>query len=231
MIIAIHQPNFFPWLGYFKKIQESNKFVFLDDVAYPKSSKSMGSYVNRVKFLIQKTPKWISCPVIREHGVQLIKHIRINHLKLWQKNILESIEHDYNKADHFEENWDWIKLLVYFETEFLCDYNINAIQKITDKIGLKTCFLKQSDMNTQKASTELLIEIIKKENGTSYLYGKGAQNYQNDEYFKENNILLIPSDFFLPEYSQQQSNYFPGLSILDAIFYCGVAHTRKLLSK
>jgi hypothetical protein len=229
MIIAIHQPNFFPWMGYFKKVQGSDKFVFLDRVAYPKSGKSMGSYVNRVKLLIQRTPKWISCPVIREHGVQLINSVRINHSQSWQHRILEAIESNYKKADYFEENWDWIKLLVLFETEFLCEYNIKVIQDVAEKVGLKTSFSKQSDMNTQHSSTELLVEIIKKEKGTSYIYGKGAQNYQNDAYFKENNIQLISSDYPHPEYPQQKSEFSPGLSILDAIFYSGITNTKKML--
>jgi hypothetical protein len=71
-LCAIHQPNFFPWLGYFDKINRADVFVFLDQVAYPKSGSSMGSWCNRVKINIAGVASWISCPVVREHGPQSI---------------------------------------------------------------------------------------------------------------------------------------------------------------
>ena len=69
-VCAIHQPNFFPWLGYFEKIKRADVFVFLDHVHYPKSGNSMGSWTNRVKINISAHAKWISCPVVREHGIK-----------------------------------------------------------------------------------------------------------------------------------------------------------------
>ena len=41
MICAIHQPNFFPWLGYFEKIWRADVFIFLNQVDYEKSGHSM----------------------------------------------------------------------------------------------------------------------------------------------------------------------------------------------
>ena len=48
-VVAIHQPNFFPWLGYFDKILKSDEFVFFDDCQFPKKG---GAWCNRVKLLI-----------------------------------------------------------------------------------------------------------------------------------------------------------------------------------
>ncbi len=92
MICAIHQPNFFPWLGYFDKINRADVFVFLDDVAYPKSGSGMGSWCNRVKLSIQNQSKWVSCPVKRETGQQIIKNVVMAEGKIWREKFLKSLK-------------------------------------------------------------------------------------------------------------------------------------------
>ena len=52
-IVAIHQPNFFPWLGYFDKINKSDIFIFLDDVQFPKKG---GNWTNRVQLMVLEVP-------------------------------------------------------------------------------------------------------------------------------------------------------------------------------
>ena len=62
-VVAIHQPNYLPWLGYFAKISEADEFVFLDDVQYSKNS-----YTNRVKVLHADKPRWLTVPVSFRYG-------------------------------------------------------------------------------------------------------------------------------------------------------------------
>jgi hypothetical protein len=65
-LVTIHQPNFFPWLGYFDKIRQSDIFIFLDAVDYPRAgSGGMGSGVNRVRVAIQGEARWVTCPLRR----------------------------------------------------------------------------------------------------------------------------------------------------------------------
>ncbi len=48
-IVAIHQPNFFPWLGYFDKIARCDHFVLLDHVQFQKTG---GVWSNRVRMMV-----------------------------------------------------------------------------------------------------------------------------------------------------------------------------------
>ncbi len=231
MVVAIHQPNFFPWLGYFNKLARADIFVFLDDVAYPKSGHSMGSWCNRVKVLIQGRGAWIRIPVIREHGTQLIKDVKIDNRRDWRRIVLRTIENNYKKSSYFDENWEWLKKLINFEAETLSEYNIQNIMEIASRLGFSPKYVLQSEMHTENVSTDLLIEITKKVGADTYLCGGGAKGYQEDKKFHENRISLTYQGFEHPIYAQMKTTAFvPGLSIIDAFLHCGIAKTSRMLS-
>lgn len=72
-VVGIHQPNFFPWLGYFNKIAKSNKFVFLDNVDFPKTG--AGNLVNRVKILNNGNEKWLTMSINKVKSNTMIKDV------------------------------------------------------------------------------------------------------------------------------------------------------------
>jgi len=222
--VAIHQPNFFPWLGYFDKISKCDIFVFMDDVAYPKSGSSMGTWTNRVRLLVQGQLMWINCPVIREHGIQLIKNVKINNTNRWRVKLIKTISYNYGKSLYFNEMIDWITDMIEFDSGDLATYNINNIKEICKKIGIEKTFVRQSELkiDTDNNATDLLIGIVKAVGGNEYICGGGASGYQEDEKFGTANIKLSYQNFVHPEYRQNNSKEFnPGLSIIDYLMNCG----------
>jgi len=92
--VAIHQPNFFPWLGYFDKIIRSNVFVFLDEVQFPKKG---GSWSNRVKMLIAGEAKWVTASIERNYsGLRNINEMNFQ-ADNWRVKMLKSLRTNYNK--------------------------------------------------------------------------------------------------------------------------------------
>jgi len=222
--VAIHQPNFFPWLGYFDKIAKSDIFVFMDDVAYPKSGNSMGTWTNRVRLLVQGQPMWISCPVIREHGIQLIRNVKINNTNLWRDKLIKTISYNYRKSLHYNEMVDWITDMIEYDSDDLTTYNINSILTICKKFGIDKNFVRQSDLhiNTGNKGTDLLIDIVEAVGGNEYICGGGASGYQEDDKFETANIRLTYQNFMHPTYKQNNFEKFtPGLSIIDYLMNCG----------
>lgn len=229
-LAAIHQPTFFPWLGYFDKIFRSDVFVILDDVQYPKKG---GSWSNRVKILISSEPNWITVPIIRSfNGTRNINEIEIDNSKSWNSKLLKSIELNYKKAPYFDDIFPITEDLLANPGNVLAELNLKIIYKICSTIGLKTeHFVTASSIKTEGSSTDLLISIVNQTGCNAYMCGGGAVKYQEDEKFEKAGIKLIYQNFKHPVYKQFNTAEFrPGLSVIDVLMNCGAENTLKLIA-
>ena len=216
MIVAIHQPNFLPWIGYFYKMYKSDIFVFLDNVQFSKNS-----YQNRVKIKTSQGAQWLTLPVFHKFG-QLTKDVRINNNEKWKEKHLKTIELNYKKAPYFNQIYDLlVKVYTNNKWELMTDFNIELITAICNFLDIKTKTIRASSLNTSGSATELLIDIVKKVGGDIYLSGKGGMKYQNENRFKEENVTLIYTNFKHPVYPQLWGEFIEGLSIIDLLFNCG----------
>ncbi|GGE41591.1 hypothetical protein GCM10011391_20440 [Pullulanibacillus camelliae] len=224
--VGIHQPNFFPWLGYFHKMAASDTFILLDDVAIPKTG---GSYVNRVKMLVQGSPQWMTCPVVRETKGR-INAVKIDERKKWRQKLANTLTLNYKKTPFFEETMEWLEPLLFFPTEHLSELNSHAIQAIAELLEISCDIRFQSQIGSTKESTELLIDLVKKVGGHRYLSGMGGANYQNPERFTSSGLILAYQNFTSPAYPQYRNKQFvPGLSLLDSCFNIGLKATQQIV--
>ena len=226
VVVGIHQPNFFPWFGYFLKIARSDKFVFLDDAQISYSS----SYVNRTVLNFNSKVKWLTAPVQRIHGQNKIN--KTNYLDTnWRKKIINTLQMNYGNTPHYKENKEFINDLILYPSNLISDYNIHLITEICHVLNLSTPLYFSSAFAINKTSTERLIEIVKFVNGNIYLSGSGGDNYQDLNLFNKFDIELLYNEFEHPEYKQFKTNTFlSGLSILDMIFNLGIKSTASIIS-
>ncbi len=231
MICAIHQPNFFPWLGYFDKMHRSDKFVFLDQVSYPKSSKTMSTWGNRVAVNIMGEKKWIHCPLIREDGVQYFDKIKIDNTANWRDKVIKTLSLNYKKSDYFDEVFDYICELIRYDADELGQYNIHTITSLLKRLNIACVWERQSDLNTVNHSNELLIEIVRKEMCDQYMCGGGADGYQDVALFQKQKIEVIYQNYNPIPYKQCSENFVGGLSVIDALFCCGFEGTENLIKQ
>src|SRR3954466_6461256 len=124
-IAAIHQPNFFPWLGYFDKIARADVFVILDDVQHQKTG---SNWSNRVRLLISGEARWVTAPVERPaHGTVRLDEARWAQGP-WRDKLLRAIELNYRRAPFFAPVMDIVAPLVLDPQEVLAGYNISAVE-------------------------------------------------------------------------------------------------------
>lgn len=216
--VAIHQPNFIPWLGYFHKIAHSDVFVFLDDVEYTKNS-----FINRNRIKTPRGAQWLTIPVVYSgRSKQKICETQIFNPKKSIKKILSMLEMNYKKAQYFQEYFHPFKNIISKEFETLAELNIEINKWICDILNLNTEVQISSDLSIETDdATERLISICEYFNASSYLSGFGGSNYQEKEQFAAVKIELITSSFIQKEYDQLWGDYIPNLSVIDALFNIG----------
>lgn len=221
-VVAIHQPNFFPWLGYFDKIRRADIFILLDAVAYPRAgSGGMGSWCNRVRLAVQGEARWVTCPLRRAPLGTPIATTEIDDSQSWRAKLLRTLDVNYGKAPQFATCMTMLEPLIRAPESNLATFNIRAIEAIATHLGLSTTrFIRQSTLSYSGRATELLISLVKAVGGSTYLSGDGAAGYQRDELFAENDIGLLKQNFSLSPYGEP-SHFIPGLSVIDYLMRDG----------
>ena len=133
-VVSIHQPNFFPWLGFFNKIAESDTFILLDDVQFPKKG---GGWANLVKFLVNGEARWLTAPVDRRyHGTRQIREMYFDTGSNWRSKILKSIVTSYGRARYYREGIQLIEPLILNPEARIAEYNCKAIFTIAESVGI-----------------------------------------------------------------------------------------------
>lgn len=228
-IVAIHQPNFFPWLGYFNKLARADVFILMDNVQFPKTG---GTWINRVQILVNGKPSWITLPIVRAyHGTRLIYEMKIDNSIPWRAKFLKTIQSNYGRAPYFSSTYQMIATWVDLQTDSLSEFNVTVIKDLVQKLGLDVSkLLFGSSLTAEGNATQLLINMTKAIGGSAYLFGGGARGYQDDELFFREGVDLVDQNFEHPPYPQfNMQNFVPGLSIIDALMNCGIQGTCTLL--
>lgn len=216
MIVSIHQPYYFPWLGYFDKILKSDLFILLDDVQYEKNN-----FYNRNRIRIKDGWIWITVPVRYKYRIKL-DEIKIDNTKKWQKIHWKSIFFNYQKAPFFLEFRSFLEeIFLNKKWEKLIDLNIYTLLEILKLLEIDRKIVLSSNINVGGNSTEKIINLCKKVGADAYYSGVSGKKYLDISLFKENNIKLIFQEFHHPIYKQQYSGFIPNLSILDLLLNYG----------
>ena len=230
MLVAIHQPNFLPWLGYFDKLARADVFVLLDNVPLQRTG---STYTNRVEIATHGRRQLLTVPVVRSAATrQSIDAARIADTGPWRRKLRASIEQAYARAPAFSRIMPVIGQILDEPGDRLADFNIRAIRLIAGLIGLDVTKLRRAgDLDVAGTGTDRLIAIVKSVGGSTYLCGGGAGEYQEDAKFAAAGLQLRYQDFRHPTYPQVGTPAFiAGLSVVDALMNCGAEGTAKLLS-
>ena len=210
--ISIHQPGYLPWLGFFKKIESSDVFVFLDDVQYEKNG-----WQNRNKIRTSDGSIWLTVPIKSKLDLK-INEIRIDNNSTWKTKHRKSIEINYSKAKHFQELWPDFESIYELNHTSLLDLNIKLINFLMDKLEIKTKVCFSSDLEIKEKSSDRILAICKALKADKYLSGALGKNYLKINNFEKNGIIVELQNFQHPVYPQCYEPFIPNMSTIDLLF-------------
>lgn len=223
MIVAAHQPNFIPWLGYFDKMRRADLFISVDHVQMERQS-----FQNRVRIKTGSGDRWITVPVVQESRNERIMDKRIDNSRggrfRWSRKMFLTLRYAYQSAPHYRAYEPALAQI--FETRWdrLYDLNTRLIELCRDALGIRTPMLTSSSLNVQGSSSEMVLNMCRRTGADAYLAGRGASTrYLDLGAFERAGVRVIWQDFEHPRYRQHPAAgiFTTNLSALDLIFNCG----------
>ena len=223
-LISIRQPGYLPYLGFFKKIQSSDIFVYLDDVQYER-----GDWDNRNKIRTYEGSIWLTVPVLNKFG-QKLNEVNIANNQDWNKKHRLTIKTNYQKAPYFAKYWKKIDSILSKKWEKLIDLNLALIKYFNSELDLQTRTVKSSELQINSVGSQRLLDICKELGAKTYLSGEIGKNYLDEKIFRNEGIKVIYEKFKHPIYHQLHGEFIPNMSIVDLLFNEG-ENAREILLK
>jgi len=224
--IAIMQPTFMPWLGYFDLINSVDIFVFLDNVQLARRSWQVK---NKIKTTSGEL--FVTLPVKKDKSRddQFINNTFIATDLRWREKILKNIKMNYKKANYFDDVFPYFKEWISSDLP-ISEIHSKMIMKISNVLGIKDVkFIKSSSLNNISNNKETrLLDICKQFSAQVYLSPQGSSSYIEPaglyDNFKKQGVELFYHNYKPVDYHQLHGQFIPYLGIFDLLFNYGFNH-------
>jgi hypothetical protein len=227
--VALMQPTFLPWQGYFGLVAAADVFVLLDDFQFQRHSFHQR---NRIRSA-NGDETWISLPVGHPRDGEfptLGDAVPVVDAK-WRRRTRTTLEQSYGRATHFAAVRgpidDWV------DTTFtsVADMNIAFIQLVAGMLGFEPEWRRSSEIGSAGQRSERVLDLLQRVDARTYLCARGSYDYMaHDGLFPVDHIDVLFQDFEPVAYPQRRTDEFVShLSVLDALFEVGADETRRLV--
>lgn len=226
MVVAIMQPYFMPYIGYFQLINASDHFVYLDDVNFIKRG-----WINRNYLLKDGQRELFSIPLKKLSQNKYISQIEV-HNDGWQVQLLKKIHHLYSKAPQYPQVVPLLDTIVNSKADTIADLAINSLEKTLEYLGLDKETSRSSGIALPQGlkGADRLVAICTELGADRYINAMGGMELYSPEDFSRHGIVLQFLSADLPVYPQFAASFEPGLSIIDVLMFNGPADIRNMLS-
>jgi len=217
--IAINQPTYLPWMGYFDLIDQVDLFVILDNVQFVKQS---WQHRNRIK--TDQGLQWLTVPVVfRGRLGQLIKDVEIRDPEFARDHI-RAIELAYARAPFFSKYFPSLnQRLEELQRGLLLNLNLGLIHWALEILKIKTPLVQASTLRVHGKRTELLANICQEVGANEYISPLGSAGYllAEQDVLRRRGVDIWFQNYEHPQYRQVFAPFEPFASVIDLIFNRG----------
>jgi hypothetical protein len=226
MKLAIMQPYFFPYLGYFQLIHAVDKFIVYDNIQYTKKG-----WINRNYFLRNGEKVLFSIPLKKDSDFLNVVDRKISD-DFNQEKLLNQLREAYKNAPFFNQIFPTICDIFRYEQDNLFDFIFNSIKKICEILNIKTEIVISSHIKIDHSlkSEEKVIALCKYEKANFYINAIGGQTLYDSKTFSNEGITLQFIEMKPLSYSQKSTEFVPYLSIIDVLMNVGVEGVKEHLN-
>lgn len=226
MRLAIMQPYFFPYAGYFKLISSVDKLVFYDDVNFIK-----GGWINRNRLILGGSIKYFTIPLVNASPFRKINEIDAAPRETWLRAMREAIRHAYGKAPHYAA-----AMAIFDNATEGAGIGGMAKRSITltaQYLGLDCAFVDSSERyhNAHLSGQARVIDICRREGATAYINAPGGRALYDSAAFAAHGIDLHFVGGVPPAYARGTQPQVAGLSIIDLLMFHPPADIRAMLAR
>jgi len=231
MKVAIMQPYFMPYIGYFQLINAVDEFIIFDTPQFIRHG-----WIERNNILkLDGESSYIKVPLVKQSRDTSIKDMIINNSTNWQKKILAQITHYKKKAPYYNDVLTLLDTIFKEQTESIVDLNYKSLKLICNYLDITTPIKIWSEMNLEieevNAPDEWALNICKKINATTYINPIGGLSFFDTKKYLTSNIDIkfIKSKEIL--YNQFDNNFTPWLSIIDILMFNSKNNIKNMLEQ
>ncbi|MCJ8347664.1 WbqC family protein [bacterium] len=221
-IIAIHQPECLPWIGYFNKMMLADEYIILDDVQYCKRN-----FQNRNQIQLNGKKHYLTIPVNSSLS-SIIKDVKIADTSYIDKH-LKTIQRAYGKTPYFPSFFPQIERLYLSRHQFLLDFNLSFIQLIRDFFKISTPLHLASKFDVKVSKTNRITQLIQNTKGSKYITGTVSLNYLNPSEFVENDIELFIHQTNPVYKNKGKPAFISHLSIIDLLMQYAPDEAKEII--
>lgn len=225
--VAIMQPTYLPWVGYFDMIDQCDLFVLLDCVQFDKRSWQQRNRVKMANGVV-----WLTVPV-RSKGrrEQKIVEVEIDAGGEFPEKHVRTLHHAYSRARHRTPFLDVLTEALESRPAGLADLNVAIIERMCQTFGVATPLVRSSTLAAEGQKVERLMSICRLVAATRYLSPIGSRPYiDDDNRFAASGIELRYHHYVHPVYSQPHGAFVSHLSAVDLILNEGPAAAQIMRS-
>lgn len=229
MKVAVMQPYFFPYLGYFQLIAAVDHFIVWDDVQYINRG-----WVNRNRILLNGEPAYITLALEKAPQTANINERRIADSKATATKILGQLHAAYRKAPHYAETRQLVEDILVYDEPVLAPFLFNSLRKISQHMGITTPLTLASTLQKNDSGlsgSSRIIAICKSLSATTYINSIGGRELYRRNEFSAENLDLKFIEMAPIQYRQSGENFVPYLSIIDVLMFNDLGVVRQYLQQ